>query len=60
MLITALYTYAFTVSMDAIYWSLCIGEVVGGVMMFSWSLLSFRMEERHYISSKAAVAKLQI
>lgn len=46
VLLIGIYAYTSTISMDAIYWGLVIGEIIGGVMMMGIALSEFRKKEK--------------
>ncbi len=45
MMLVCIFMYACTVSMDAIYWGLTIGEIIGGLMMILLAKYEFRKKE---------------
>jgi len=48
-MLIAFYAFASTISLEAIFWSFALVEVIGGTMMYLWGIWAFKSEKSRYL-----------
>ena len=49
LMLIAFYAFASTISLEAIFWSFALVEVIGGTMMYLWGIWAFKSEKSRYL-----------